>query len=159
QVYAVSGPASATDTSTFSTVNPTVMNLFPAFSPALTFAMFNENSIDLSFVLASAHTTTPVPAATRGFGAIFRNVELPNTSSIEYFNGNTSLGKFFVPVGARGVAEFLGELFNSPIVTRVSLTLGTDVLFSFDGVTFRAGPQPDDPANGHNLVVTDDFDY
>src|SRR5262249_43459398 len=159
QVYAVSGPASGSDPSTFSTVNPGVTNLFPAFSPANTFAMFNENTIDLSFTLASPHTTTPVPAATRGFGAIFRNVTVPNTSSIEYFNGDVSLGKFFVPVGAAGEAEFLGELFSSPIVTRVELTLGTDVLFSFDGHTFTSGTQPDDPANGHNLVVTDDFAY
>src|SRR5262249_749843 len=61
--------------------------------------------------------------------------------------------------GAPGQAEFLGKLFNNPIVTRVTLTLGTDVLFSFDGTHFQAGPQPDDPAHGHNLVVTDDFVY
>jgi uncharacterized protein (TIGR03118 family) len=157
-VYAVSGPASATDTSTFSTVNPSVTNLFPAFSPANTFAMFNDNGIDFSFVLPSVHTTAPVPAASRGFGAIFRNVRLANTTSIEYFNGNNSLGKFFVPVGTAGQAEFLGELFNSPVVTRVSITLGTDVLFSFDGVHFSAGGI-DDPATGHNLAVTDDFAY
>jgi uncharacterized protein (TIGR03118 family) len=159
QVYAVSGPASQSDASTFTTVNPTVGGLFPAFSPSNTFAMFNENTIDLSFVLASAHTTTPTPGATRGFGAIFENVRLANTTSIEYFHGDQSLGKFFVPVGTAGQAEFLGELFNSPIVTRVTLTLGTDVLFSFDGVHFHSGNQPDDPANGHNLVVTDDFVY
>ncbi|HTK78561.1 MAG TPA: TIGR03118 family protein [Gemmataceae bacterium] len=157
-VYAVGGPSSATDTSTFSTVNPTVANLFPAFSPANTFAMFNDNGIDFSFVRPSDHTTAPAPAASRGFGAIFRNVRLANTTSIEYFNGNTSLGKFFVPVGAAGQPEFLGELFNSPVVTRVSITLGTDVLFSFDGVHFSAGGI-DDPATGHNLAVTDDFVY
>ncbi|MFL5338898.1 MAG: TIGR03118 family protein [Gemmataceae bacterium] len=158
-VYAVSGPASPTDASTFSTVNPSVSNLFPAFSPANTFAMFNDHTLDIDFVLASSHTSAPVLAATRGFGAIFRNVELANSTSIEYFNGDTSLGKFFVPVGAAGQAEFLGELFANPVVTRVSITLGTDVLFSFDGVHFSAGPQADDPAHGHNLVVTDDFVY
>jgi uncharacterized protein (TIGR03118 family) len=160
QVYAVSGPASASDASTFTTVNPTVTNLFKAFSPTETFAMFNDNTIDLSFVAASAHSTTPVPAATRGFGAIFLNVTVPNQTSIEYFDGDTSLGKFFVPASStRGQATFLGELFSSPIVTRVTLTLGTDVLFSFNGTTFSPGPQADDPANNHNLVVTDDFVY
>src|SRR5207249_10186782 len=134
-------PASASDLSTFTSVNPNVGNLFPAFSPSNTFAMFNDNTIDLSFVLASAHTTTPTPAATRGFGAIFKNVELANSTSIEYFNGDTSLGKFFVPVGTAGQPEFLGELFDSPIVTSVSFVLGTDVLFSFDGVTFHSGSQ------------------
>jgi uncharacterized protein (TIGR03118 family) len=135
EVYAVSGPASPTDTSTFSTVNPSVTNLFKAFSPTKTFAMFNETTIDLSFVLASAHTMAPVPAATSAFGAIFLNVEVPNTTSIEYFNGDVSLGKFFVAVGARGQPEFLGERFASSIITRVTLTLGTDVLFSLTAST------------------------
>jgi uncharacterized protein (TIGR03118 family) len=158
-VYAVSGPASASDSSTFSTVNPSVLNLFNAFSPTKTFAMFNDKTIDFSFSLASAHTTTPVPAESRGFGAIFKNVEIANTTSIEYFHNGTSLGKFFVPVGSVGQAEFFGELFNSSIVTNVTITLGTDALFSFDGTHFSAGPQTDDPAHGHNLVVTDDFVY
>lgn len=157
-VYSVSGPDSATDTSTFSTVNPTVGNLFSAFSPSNTFAMFNDNTIDFHFVLPSNHSTTPVPAESRGFGAIFKNVRIADTTSIEYFNGDTSLGKFFVPVGGAGQAEFLGELFNSPIITSVSFVLGTDVLFSFDGTNFSAGGT-DDPVNGHNLVVTDDFAY
>ncbi len=102
EIYAVSGAASPTDQSTFSTVNPNVANLFPAFSPVETFAMFNDNTIGLSFVLAAAHTTTPAPAATRGFGAIFRNVRLANMTSIEYFNGVRSLGKFFVANGTQG---------------------------------------------------------
>jgi uncharacterized protein (TIGR03118 family) len=157
-IYAVSGPASATDTSTFSTVNPTVGNLFSAFSPSNTFAMFNDNTIDFHFVLPSNHGTTPVPAESHGFGAIFKNVHIANTTSIEYFNGDTSLGKFFVPVGGAGQAEFLGELFDSPIITSVSFVLGTDVLFSFNGTNFSAGGT-DDPVNGHNLVVTDDFAY
>src|SRR5207302_5920819 len=110
----------------FTSVNPNAAGLFPAFSPTRTFAMFNDNTIDMSFVVPSAATTTPIQGVTRGFGAIFLNVELPNTSSIEYFNGNTSLGKFFVPVGGHGQASFLGELFNSQEVTNVTLTLGTD---------------------------------
>ena len=49
------------------------------------------------------------------------------------------LGTFFVPVGTQGQPEFLGELFPSAVVTRVTLTLGTDTLFSFDGVTSTPG--------------------
>jgi hypothetical protein len=152
EVYAVSGDG-------FKSVNPNVNAanppLFPAFSPNNTFAMFNENTIGLSFVLPSAPTTTPVPAATRGFGAVFLNVTEPNTSSIEYFAGDRSLGKFFVPVGTQGQPEFLGELFSSPIVTKVELTLGTDVIFNFDGTTIRPGGADNPPTS--NLVDTDDF--
>jgi hypothetical protein len=158
EIYAVSGPASASDQSTFSSVNGNVANLFPAFSPTKTFAMFNDNTIGLSFVLAAAHTTTPVPAATRGFGAVFINVRLANTTSIEYFNGARSLGKFFAPVGTQGQAEFLGVLFATPIVTSVEIVCGTDTLFVFDGVNIT-GTSTDNPGANHNLVVTDDFVY
>src|SRR5207248_3725023 len=90
EVYAVSGDG-------FQSVNPNVTAaLFPAFSPNNIFAMFNDNGIGLSFVLPSAHTGTPVAAATTGFGAIFRNVEIAGSTSIEYFSGDRSLGKFFV---------------------------------------------------------------
>jgi hypothetical protein len=159
-VYSVSS-----DTQTggsFADVNPGAAGLFSSFSPHNTFAMFNDNGIDFKFVLPSAHTTDLVPAASRGFGAIFiNNQALPSgdSSTIEYFHGSTSLGKFAVPAGAKGQAEFLGVLFNDPIVTNVFITCGTDVIFKFDGTTFSSGGVADDPANGHNLVVTDDFVY
>jgi hypothetical protein len=154
EIYAVSGDG-------FKSVNPNVNTaspeLFPAFSPANTFAMFNDNTIGQSFVFASAANLSPQPAATRGFGAIFLNVRSPNTTNIEYFNGTRSLGKFFAPVGAAGQAEFLGVLFSNPIVTSIEITCGTDVLFSFDGITVSSSSADNPPT--HNLVVTDDFVY
>lgn len=155
EVYAVSSDG-------FTSVNPSVNAanpaLFPSFSPTNTFAMFNTTTIDLRLALPSGANTTAVPAATRGFGAVFQNVRLANTTSIEYFDGDHSLGQFFVPVGTQGQSEFLGELFSAPVVTRVTITCGTDVLFSFDGTTPVAGAA-DNPGASHNLVVTDDFVY
>jgi hypothetical protein len=43
-------------------------------------------------------------------------------------------------------------------VTNVVLTLGTDVIFSFDGSTVTARGT-DSPATGHNLVANDDWAY
>jgi len=149
EVYAVSGDG-------FASVNPGTAGQFPAFSPTKTFAMFNDTSIGMSFVFASNPATAPIQAGTRGFGAIFLDVETANTSSIEYFNGSTSLGKFFVPVGGSTEPEFLGVLFDSPIVTSVELTVGTDVLFSFNGSTFTPGGS-EDLRNGHDFAVVDDF--
>ena len=156
--YAVSGDG-------FTDVNPSVAGLFTPFSSPNIFAMVNgPNTIDLSFNLPTANNGTPVPAATRGFGAIFLNNELQGSSStpgssIEYFSGDKLLGTFYVPAGTQGQAEFLGELFPNAIVTNVTLTLGTDTLFSFDGVTATPGPNANNPAAGHNLVATDDFDF
>jgi len=159
EIYAVSGPVSGTDQSTFVSVNPNVSTLFPAFSPTKTFAMFNDNTIGLSFVFASTPTATPVPVATRGFGAVFRNVRIAGTASIEYFNGARSLGLYYAPVGsAAGQASFLGVLFSAPIVTSVRIICGTDAIFTFDGLT-TTGTTTDNTGTGHNLVVTDDFAY
>jgi hypothetical protein len=151
-IYAVSGDG-------FTDVNPNATTL-PAFSTPNTFAMFNDNTIDQAFVLPSGVGTTPVLAGTRGFGAIFINNQVANTSSIEFFHGDQSLGQFFVPASSTpGAPEFLGELWPAklPIVTRVTLNLGTaatGVLFNFNGTTSTAvGTDPT------KLVTTDDFVY
>jgi hypothetical protein len=151
--YAVSGDG-------FVSVNPDVDGQFPAFSPNNTFAMFDEESgkfddrfIEQSFTFAGTDT----PAATRGFGAIFKDVELAKTSSIEYFNGSKSLGKYYVePSAISGDTQFLGVLFDDPVVTDVTLTVGTNAIFSFDGTTITSFG-PEDLANGIDLAVTDDF--
>lgn len=155
--YAVSGDG-------FASVNPATDGEFPAFSPQNTFAMFDFNAgefedrfIEQSFVIPG----TNIAAGTRGFGAIFLDVEDPQSSSIEYF-GQTksgkkvSLGKYFVPVGASGETQFLGVLFDNPVVTEVKLTVGSKALFSFDGKTIQSFGS-EDLANGIDLVATDDF--
>ena len=74
----------------FESVNPSLAGQFPAFSLLNTFAHIgegdNQNEVEQSFTLAGTST----PAATRGFGAIFLDVELPQTSSIEFFGGSDS---------------------------------------------------------------------
>src|SRR5262249_16375784 len=81
--------------------------------------------------------------------------------SIEYFNFSTSLGKFFVPPGASAQPEFLGVLFNSPVVTGIQITVGTAQIFSFNGSNLTPGQADltNDPAQGPDLADTDDFIY
>jgi PEP-CTERM motif len=155
--YAVSGDG-------FTSVNPNSAGQFPAFSPNNTFAMQDPNSgqfddrfIGESFNLAGSDTA----AGTRGFGAIFLDVEDAGSSSIEYFgrdgSGNqVSLGTFAVPVGADGEPQFLAVLFDAPVVTDVNLTLGTNSVFNFDGTSFQSFGA-EDLAKGIDLAVTDDF--
>jgi hypothetical protein len=155
-IYAVS----AADSSgfTFTNTNANVSGLFPPFSTPNTFAMFNDNGIDFKFVAASATNTDITNAASRGFGAVFLNVEMANTTSIQYFNGNTLLDTVFAPVGGKGAAVFVGELFPSSIVTRVVLTLGTDAIFKFDGTTLTPSSLTDNGTTT-NFVVTDDWAF
>jgi hypothetical protein len=138
----------------FTDVNPDVNGLFPAFSPPSTFAMFNDNGIDFTFVNASSPSTAPVSAASRGFGAVFLNVQQPGTT-IQFFHGNTLIDTLDVPTSpTAGDAVFAGELFNDPIVTNVLLTLGDGVIFKFDGTTITSGG-PNSADN--NLVAVDDW--
>jgi hypothetical protein len=150
--YAVTGDG-------FVSANPGVAGQFPAFSDGKTFAMFNDNGIELNFVLPSDPNTAPVQAGVRGFGVIFIDVEKPNTTSIEYFNGSISLGKFFVEPGPSAQAEFLGVLFDNPIITNVEITVGEAQIFSVNGNTVIPGPKDItlDPINGKDLADTDDF--
>lgn len=153
RVNAVSGDG-------FADVNPGVTGVLTAFTAANDFAPFNTHEVDLNFVLPSLHTTSAAPAGTRGFGAIFINVRHPVETSVEYFAGSVSLGKFYVPVelATSQPYSFLGELFNQPIVTRVHLTLGSGTIFRFDGSTFAAGASDNVPA-GTNVVALDDMAY
>jgi hypothetical protein len=154
-VYAVSSDK-------FVGANPSVGTapaLFPAFSSPSTFAMFNDNGIDFKFVAPAPTNSTIVAAASKGFGAIFINVEQANTTSIQYFNGNNLLATEFAPVGGTGQPVFVGALFNSPVVTRVLLTLGNNVLFKFDGTTLTSGGADSRTTTGTNLVVTDDWAF
>ena len=149
-VYAVSNDG-------FVDVNQNVAGLLPAFSTPSTFAMFNDNGIDFKFVAAASPNTTPVSAVSRGFGAIFLNVEQPNTTTIQYFHGSTLLDTLNVPVeGTPGAPVFAGELFPNAIVTNVLLTLGSGVIFKFDGTTVSSGGV-NSPTN--NLVAVDDWAF
>jgi len=150
QVYAVSGDG-------FADVNPSAAGLFPAFSANNTFSALNNITVNLTFDQPSSHTTSKISASSQGFGAVFLNVETPSTTSIEYFHGSQSLGKFFVPVGAPGQPEFLGELFASAIVTNVTIKLGTDAVFTFSGAAITA-LNADAPPTA-NLAAADDFVY
>lgn len=147
--YVVSGDG-------FESVNPGVAGQFPPFSPNNIFAHFGEdnNEIDQSFTIPGSFQQ----AGTRGFGAIFLDVELPSTSFIEYFSGSRSLGKFFVDPASSGEPSFLGVLFDEPIVTSVELNLGNNTIFDLQGNTIISGPA-DDPQNGTDLVAVDDFVY
>lgn len=155
--YTVSGDG-------FASVNPGSAGQFNAFTPRNTFAMFDtqpgsfeDRFIEQTFVLPGTNTE----AATRGFGAIFLDNETAGASKIEYFGRDAkgqsvSLGTYDVPVGKDGEAQFLGVLFDKPIITEVKLTVGTYALFNFDGKTLQAFGAENLP-HGIDLAVTDDF--
>jgi hypothetical protein len=154
EIYVVSGDG-------FASLNPDTAGEFPPFSPNNVFAMsglnddkFEDRFIEQSFVLPG----TDVKASTRGFGAIFVDVETDTSSSIEYFNGSESLGTYYVPKANSGEPSFLGVLFDQPVITDVTMTVGTNTLFNVAGRVLQPFG-PEDLAGGIDLAVTDDFVY
>ena len=82
---------------------------------------------------------------------MFSNVELANTSKIDFFDPNgTLLAERFVPTGTGPASlSFLGVVFNAgEDIGRVTITSGTNPL---------ASGTNNNPEIGINLVVLDDF--
>lgn len=121
---------------------------FAAFSPQRLFTALGSNVVDVSFFLPGTATA----ALTRGFGAVFTDVDLANTTSLAFLDANGgSLGTFFAPslVGS-ATFSFLGVSFGDAIVSRVRITNGNAALGA--GVLDQNG-------NPTDLVVMDDFLY
>jgi hypothetical protein len=141
----------------FVDVNPSVggPTRFPAFSSANVLAPFNTNQTELDFVTPSG-SGPPVPQAVRGFGAIFLNDRIPGTSSIAYYDGAVLLDTVAVPASSTGgTAAFEGALFSAAVVTKVVISTGTGLIFSFDGTTVSPGGSDNPPVT--NLVALDNF--
>jgi hypothetical protein len=93
------------------------------------------------------------PAVVRGFGAVFTDVDLADTTKIEYFD--TGLNLVYTqavppsPTAADGGLSFAGVSFpDGPPIGKVVITAGNTAIDN--GVT-------EDPT--HDLVVMDDFLY
>jgi hypothetical protein len=149
-----------TDTG-FTTENPGLQppQQFAPFSGDKVVGMYNQNFFDLHFVVPSAAPLFPTAAGTRGFGAIFLDVDHDNSAAIEFYHGSTRLGMYSVPAGPSGEPVFLGVLFDNPVVTSVSIGSGEAALFNFDGTTVTSGP-PDTTVSGTvDQVALDDFAF
>jgi hypothetical protein len=110
----------------FGSINPTYPDLFQVFSAQKLFTAIGSNIVDVSFFIPG----TTAPALTRGFGAVFTDVDLPNTTSLMFFGAsNQPLGTFFVPSAVGNQTfSFLGVDFGSLEVSRVRITNGNVAL-------------------------------
>ncbi|WP_162944648.1 T9SS type A sorting domain-containing protein [Flavisolibacter nicotianae] len=131
----------------FGTINPTYPTLFAPFSPLRLFTALNSNIMDVNFFVAG----TATPALTRGFGVVFSDVDLSNSTSIQLFDrNNNSLGTFQVPSApGNETFSFLGVSYPVPMIARVRITAGNAAL--------GAGVIENLPST--DLVVMDDFIY
>src|SRR5947208_11851574 len=107
-------------------INPAYATTFVTFSPFRLLTPIGSNITDGTFSLPG--TNGAVAATLSGFGAVFTDVDLANTTSIQYFDAsNASLGTFFVPPGVPGAASstmlsFLGLTFSTERLARAQIT-------------------------------------
>jgi len=132
----------------FANIDPASVGEFAAFSGTKTFANVTTNAWPVNFQVAGQTTA----AYTKGFGAVFSDVDLPNSTSLEFFDGDKSLGKFFVaPHAVSSSLSFLGVYF--PGNERI-----TKVIVKHDGI-LSDGQRDISSGGQHDLVIFDDFIY
>ena len=110
----------------FGNIDPSYSGLFNTFSAQRLFTALGTNIYDVSFFVPGSNT----PALTRAFGSVFTDVDSDSSTSIEYFDhAGVSLGNFFVPnFSGDQTLSFLGVAFDSPVVSRVRITSGNQIL-------------------------------
>ena len=92
-----------------SDINPTYATTFKTFSPLRLFTPLDSNITEGTFSVPG--TAGTAPATVSGFGAVFSDVDLMNTTFIEYFAADGhSLGRFFAPPGKQRPFLPRGEL-------------------------------------------------
>ncbi len=130
----------------FNNINPTYSLLFSPFSAQRLFTPSGSNITDVTFYFPGS----AIPAQVRGFGAVFSDVDLANTTSIQYFDrNNISLGTFFVTEATgNGTFSFLGISYSTAVIGRVRITCGNAALNAAVNESVST-----------DLVVIDDFIY
>lgn len=133
--------------SKFSEVNASASTEFASFSGNKSFAVTNATLWPVSFRVAGTSTD----ASVRAFGAVFVDVDKANSTFIEFYSNQKSLGRFFVPPHDNNSSfSFLGVYFPNENVTEVQI-----------GHEGRLSDGEKDISQGgtKDLVVLDDFIY
>ena len=151
---------SAANAPELAALNPTYVGSgtpFNDFSPVRIFTPVGSNITDVTFIVPGSASTnafgTGITATVGAFGAVFSDVDLATSSSLQFFdiNGNSLTGVVNVAAGvvSNQALSFLGLVANAgEQIARVRITAGTAAL----------GPT-DNPAQGVDMVVLDDFIY
>jgi hypothetical protein len=146
--YSPSGGELRVSNSNFADVNAGAAAQFSSFSGNKNFANISTNDWEVLFQVAGSSTA----AAVKGFGAVFADVDLNNSTSLEFFNGSKSLGKYFIPAHDAGSNfSFVGVYFkNGERITKVHVSHQGNL----------ASGAADVSNNGTaDLIVLDDFLY
>ena len=116
----------------FGNINPVYPALFSAFSPQKLFTALNSTITEnLFFYHGTPGVNSTQSATVKGFGAVFTDVNLANSTKIEYFDvaGNLLFSRNVLPgPNNRGGLSFLGVGFDTASVFFVRITSGNRIL-------------------------------
>lgn len=117
----------------FGNINPVYPALFSTFSPQKLFTALNTTITEnLFFVPSGTPGVNSTQSATvKGFGAVFTDVNLRNSTKIEYFDvgGNLLFSRNVLPQPTqRAGFSFLGVGFDTASVFLVRVTSGNRIL-------------------------------
>lgn len=135
----------------FGDVNPQYATIFQAFSAERLFAAHGSTVTDVTFFVPSSPTT---PATVSGFGAVFTDVDLDSSTTIEFYGvANDLLYSQSVSNFNNGLS-FAGVSFdNGERIARVRITAGNFALGANTNDGFF------DDTGFQDLVAMDDFIY
>lgn len=135
----------------FANINKNGPAYFDTFSAERLFTPIGSNEVDAFFFDPANQSES---ALTTGFGAVFTDVDLENVTGIRYYDVNNRLVYAQAVPNVAGYSQetlsFAGLKFDSACIGRVRL---------INGNTELAIDTSDDPANGADVVVMDDFIY
>jgi hypothetical protein len=147
-VLTSSGTIFRIDSTNFVDIDLSYDKQFETFSRKRLFAAMNTNITELTFKVPG----TATDAYVKGFGVIFSDVDNDNSTSVEYYSGNKSLGVFQVSAHPpSGSFSFLGVNFANAKVTRIKIKSGSGML--------ATGVKDISDGGANDLVVMDDFLY
>jgi hypothetical protein len=148
-IFSTDGSGFQNSDNDFADINPNYADDFNAFSVPKTFMPIGSEALTVSFRIPGAQT----PAATRGFGVVFSDVERVGAASIKLFDAEgRSLGQYHAPVRSDPAGfSFVGVVFDSSIVAEVRITSGQRAL--------GAGIQDLSDGGNLDLAVMDDYLY
>ncbi|MEN1705271.1 MAG: hypothetical protein AAGJ54_07115 [Planctomycetota bacterium] len=141
--FQLSATAASGQGERFANINAAYADQFSTFSPERLFTAIDSNIIDVQFFIPG----TQQRATTRGFGAVFTDVDLAGSSFIEYFDlaGNL-LGSYDAEAGPteNGSLSFVGVSFDEAIIGSVRIYAGNQALGGLESGSI-------------DLVALDDF--
>jgi hypothetical protein len=145
-IYTESGSFMVSNTN-FAEINANTASEFVSFSGDKVFANTEASLWDIAFEKPGQR----VPATVKGFGAVFADVDVANSTFMEFFSGAESLGKFFVPAQNNlSKFSFLGVHFTNKTITKIQIGHAAKI---------NDGQKDLSQGGSNDHIVLDDFLY